>query len=874
MPRRIFATITMLALAVVNMHAQTRAEATSQKWKGVDVSTILGNSAYNDDNDYHHGCPILLYNVGTGCFITQGGDWAMEGRLFFRDFGRTMYLYSNGRINSGLTENGVSATKNSFCVRPPGPFGKSWDDFDKVNLTTLMDGAKQTKYNQQWNFERVPGETGDTCTYYMYQTWTKSPSVNYYLGAAWGEYHKSVEEGGKGDGQFVYLDDDRSCWTTGTVKGVTTTYHLKNGDDVELQKLYQWRLISVEEFLRVLNSDGVGLNPSVSALVPDRDFTRNSDDFFDKDPADGYDQWTLSPLRGYSYAEGTKRYTYSWGDYKTGESNQWYNNQQAISGRIVNEAWDSPLKLKAVFDRRITSSEDNQQEGMKNAKNGFLPFEGVGTLYSNFQVTQPGWYELSCSGFYMGEHPGFMFARVISDADVNVLENEFEVPTTDVPHYGVVDLQKFNLEECLSKYEEGSGAYNDYAKIGTYDDPKASYRGCLAVGTVLRKYADNHKQKVWVQVSQEDFEAERTTIHVGIGKREATQSAKKNNGYYDTDWVAIDDIRATYMGLGPAFFYEDEENLNYLSHREEDRENFSANEYVPTTLNGRYGGSTSLQRKFTMNKWNTFSFPLPMTGEQVRYAFGDESELLEMNETIQDGRVIDFTTVNLVTLDAVVQPGKFYLLRPSKEASFGENPRGQMAYYYDLGKMFFSTNLDDLSNGYKYPVVDLSVVNGSTDFGLVTGNPGTEWVTYVQTPSYSQFRVNSSGIVIRTSKTGYDLGIVDNTYATKGAYVMSGGKMYELKRDTPIKGFRGWITLTRSIFDNQTEAAAGAKFAVDGIIDGDGTTVTGIDDSLATLVDTRAIAGVYDLMGRKVGDTVENLPSGLYIVDGKKLLVK
>lgn len=880
MIKRLYIAIALVALNIMPMQAQTHAEATSQKWQGIDVTTVLGNSTYTDDNNYHHGYPFLLYNVGTGCFITQGGDWAMEGRLFFRDFGRTMYLYSNGRINSGLTENGVSAQKNSFCARPPEPFGKSWDNFNTINLTTLMDGAKQSKYNQQWTFERVPGETGDTCTYYMYQTWTgKSPNVKYYLGAAWGEYHKSVELGGKGDDLFVYLDDDRSCWTTGEVKGVTTKYHLNNGDDVELQKLYQWRLISVDEFLRVLNGEGAGLNPSVSALIPDRDFTRNSDDFFDKDPVDGYDQWTLSPLRGYTYATGTSRYTYSWGDYKKGESNQWMNNQQSISGRIVNEAWDSPLKLKVVFDRKIqsdTENKDSQAEGMKNAKNGFLPFEGVGTMSTNFQVTKPGWYELSCSGFYMGENPGFLFARVIADTVVNKLESEFEIPTTDVPNYGVVDIQKFNLQECLSNYEEGSGAYNDYAKIGTFADPKTSYGGCLAVGTVLRKYADNHKQKVWVQVSQADFDEERKTIRVGIGKRAATQGTNTTyGGSYDTDWVAIDDIRATYMGLSPAFFYEDEEDLTYLSHDPSYRENFEANEYVPTTLDGRYGGSASLQRKFTMNKWNTFSFPLPMTGEQVRYAFGDASELLEMNQTIKSGHVIDFTTVNLVTLNTVVRPGKFYLLKPSKEASYGENPRGEMAFYYDLGKMFFSTNASDAENPeYKHPVIDLSVVNGNTDFGAATDNPGTEWVTYVQTPSYSLFRVNSSGNVIRTSKTGYDLGIVDNTYSPKGSYVMSGGKMYELKRDTPLKGFRGWITLDHTIFPDETESAAGAKFAINGVIDGEDPIATSIDQHLAQPVNVRAIAGVYDLMGRKVGDTIENLPKGLYIVSGKKLLVK
>ncbi|MBR2231662.1 MAG: hypothetical protein IJ891_04770, partial [Prevotella sp.] len=89
------------------MFAQTHADATSQKWKGIDVSTVVGNTEgkYPDDNTLASGYPFLLYNVGTGRFIMQGGDFAMEGRLFFSDFGRTMYLYSNGRINAAITES-------------------------------------------------------------------------------------------------------------------------------------------------------------------------------------------------------------------------------------------------------------------------------------------------------------------------------------------------------------------------------------------------------------------------------------------------------------------------------------------------------------------------------------------------------------------------------------------------------------------------------------------------------------------------------------------------------------------------------------------------------------------------------------------------
>lgn len=94
-------------------------------YNGIDVNNVLNDSRYTDNNNWTSGYPFLLFNVGTGRFVVQGGDWGMEGRLFYTDFGRTMYLYNNGRINSGLTEAGVSIEKNSFCARPPEPFNRN-----------------------------------------------------------------------------------------------------------------------------------------------------------------------------------------------------------------------------------------------------------------------------------------------------------------------------------------------------------------------------------------------------------------------------------------------------------------------------------------------------------------------------------------------------------------------------------------------------------------------------------------------------------------------------------------------------------------------------------------------------------------------------
>lgn len=837
---------------VYGVKAQTHADATSQKWHGIDVSTVIGNSAYPDDNTLESGYPFLLYNVGTGRFIMQGGDWAMEGRLFFSDFGRTMYLYSNGRINAAITES-QNVTKNSFCARPPEPFKKNWYDnnYNTSNLTTLMDGNKDlADYPMNWHFERDMTDT-ESFTYYMYQTTTKQYYINnnnkkpyggknFYLGAAWGECHNTSV--GKGDGQFVYWDDDRSCWTTAEVRGNTNKLSLENGDEVEIQKLYQWRLISLDEFIEVLNTDGIGLNPSISSLIKDRDFTRNANDFY------GNHDWTVSTLSGHTYENGTKRYTYTWGDYRKGQKKVFDNNQQSIKNRIVNEKWDSPVRLKEVFDAYVSSSNaDDQAAGKKNAKFGFMTFEGVGTVTTNFVAPKPGWYEIECAGFSMSseDHDAFLFARVIPDNQVNALESSFAIPTEEEPTYGVVTLGKL--------------------PYGTYT--KESYESCLEAGKELLFNRDDHRQKVWVLVSQEDYDAGKKTIRLGFRKNEATKSALTGGGYYDTDWVCVDDIRASYMGIGPVFFYEDEEDLRYLSHNDADAARFTPNEYAPAVKSGRYGGSANLLRKFTKGEWNTFSFPLPLTGEQVRNAFGDDCELLKLNSIgnlSNNDCIIDFETVNLLTLDPVVTAGNLYMLKPTKEPAYGETPRGNLAYYYDLGKMFFSTKGDAEDPDYKYPKMKLDEWSGGQNVGSYNNtNDGCGHVTYTQTPGFKSFRVTGGR---------YNGDVApENSYAPKGSYAMSGGKMYELSRDTPIKGFRGWITLTHSIFDNASSSAAGSRIAIDGVIDGE---TSSIEWNTIVPLNPNTITDVYDLSGRKVGTSVSNLPKGLYIVGGKKLLVK
>ena len=809
---------------------KTHAEAASRQWKGIDVDKVIKNG------EYPNGKKIYLYNVGTGRFIIDGGNWGVEGRLFHEDFGRAMTLLPTGRINSGITEGNLNNNKNSFCARPPEPFGKNWSDnnYKSFSLTTIMDGIDQTNYKMNWIFERVEDSSNtETYTYYMYQSSTlqnpykiNSPAEtgssyngqsyagkNFYLGAAWGECHNvSV---GKGDGPFVFYDDDRSCWTTAEVRGNTNKLQLENGDEIEIQKLYQWRLISEEEVIDALSDNLIGLNPSVSSLVPDRDFSRNSDDF---------SKWVTELHDGGNYTENG-RLGYTWG-YKTKET--------TLQNQYNDEAWNKPIRLKEQFDDK---NGNNNEYGMKNSKFGFLSFEGEGRVYTSFEVPQPGWYFVQCYGFCQSDNNNEAYLYAMSEDGSNFASE--------------------NLKQIAR---------------GTYQKNKKDK--CLEVGNELLYNGENYKTTLWILVSDAS-----QPIQIGFGKDAATQSEGKDNGnttyYYDTDWVCVDDIRVSYMGLAPVFFYEDEESLDYLLFS---TENFD--QYPSAVPDGRYKGAANLERTFKYKMvekdgeevksylWNSFSFPIPLTGEQIRHAFGDDAILAKVDGVgtlSKSSQVLDFATVDLMTTENVVTPGHFYLLKPTKEPITGKDPRGVQATYYELGRTFFSVNETEPSD-YTFPLLPVDTVMAQNNISSYNNaNNGVEYANYIQTPGFKDFTV-SDGIYVGANDTE------TKVYAPMGGYAVSNNTIYHLNKDHPIKGFRGWITLTHPI-EGEVENVTG--MAVDGIME-DIDETTGLELSTimpATLPDDTPI---YDICGRRVG-TLENgnsLPRGIYIVNGKKFMVR
>ena len=108
-----------------------------------------------------------------------------------------------------------------------------------------------------------------------------------------------------------------------------------------------------------------------------------------------------------------------------------------------------------------------------------------------------------------------------------------------------------------------------------------------------------------------------------------------------------------------------------------------------------------------------------------------------------------------------------------------------------------------------------------------------------------------------------------------GDYFMKDGTMYKVPatKQYGLKAFRCWFELSGTT-DTTAPTTAPAKdvsLFIDDIKDG----VTGIDDITTDPNSSNAknLSGVYNIYGQRLSDgsSLDNLPQGIYIVNGKKV---
>lgn len=259
-----------------------------------------------------------------------------------------------------------------------------------------------------------------------------------------------------------------------------------------------------------------------------------------------------------------------------------------------------------------------------------------------------------------------------------------------------------------------------------------------------------------------------------------------------------------------------------------------------------------LSRKFVLNAWNAITLPCDVTGSQIMETFGADAKLCKLEGVNpQNKDQILFSTVSLTdnySTPAIVH-GECYLIWVTKGPEF---PEGE-EYKFLVKK---ENDPEQTSQDMVFPYGNIYTINGVScpdGISMVTPEQNYKTVTTATgTLKYTYFY----------HRPGEKQG---DTPVPEGSYVMSGGKMYHLP-----KAWDGLLGTCWYITDMGT--SSNSKVLA---IDGEGGT-TDINGIVTELPGDNAHEGVYNINGQKVADgtSLKNLPKGIYIMNGKKYVIK
>lgn len=350
------------------------------------------------------------------------------------------------------------------------------------------------------------------------------------------------------------------------------------------------------------------------------------------------------------------------------------------------------------------------------------------------------------------------------------------------------------------------------------------------------------------------------------------------------EWTVFDDFRLLYAGSTTSrdlILDEDKDNLNYLLHCTETYDD------VVLHLNKK-----SFNKN--INKWNTIVLPVDLNKDQFTQAFGANARLAELKTLTRNQ--IQFETVKIADKgnnDVVLAAYVPYIIYPTKDLANERTPE-YTATLHKTGtasesvehKVTIAANHIDIPNvslkrndQNKNDLFGLIKDTWSLDLNhvkLANKTEASEIVTDGTLAAFGTF-ARTYGSEIADTDTTFTVDkknpIIEGRDNLKNCYFFHEGKMvYAGENVRGLRGFSVWF----KPYNNSTSGAATSKFILDGI-----DYTTDVERIMATedsSIDSKfAKLGVFNLNGQLVrsGSTdVSGLPSGIYIVNGKKVFVK
>lgn len=504
-----------------------------------------------------------------------------------------------------------------------------------------------------------------------------------------------------------------------------------------------------------------------------------------------------------------------------------------------------------------------------------------GAIYQDITVTHGGAYVIECKGFSTTTKAKLFAVVVKKETGTDGKETVVNLPNS--LHMTVLGQTNYmsNEEKTALHIEEQN---MDYA---------------------AKEFYGNHKyfSSVLVQVPEEGG-----TIRFGIEVGDHSEKKTGKGEYEDNEWTVFDDFRLLYASKttdGDLILDEDRDELTYLNN---EAENGCSNTYQHVTLH--------LNKTFKKDKWNGFILPVDLTRDQLTQAFGPNVRLAELHQVTDTE--IQFKSINVTDQDndAVVMHAFIpYIIFPTKHLELEQTP----AYTALLTKTGSNMNAKDVhitvkKNHIDIPNVSLAIksstgstvnindltnmnttawtTNSNTVVDAATGSPivssnnkMTAYGTFART--FAPTAEGTSGSYQITEETNEDFGkwvlnnksaFIDGRDDLKGCYFFDQGNMYySTNRPRGLRGFSIWFrpttgnTATAKTFIDGVCVSWGETTGIDSIIYGD----DGFGDNASG--NGRFTHGIYTLQGQFIGSDsskLARLPSGIYLVNGKKVAVK
>ena len=460
-----------------------------------------------------------------------------------------------------------------------------------------------------------------------------------------------------------------------------------------------------------------------------------------------------------------------------------------------------------------------------------------GMVYQDIDITLPGTYVIECKG-YSNTTKAKLFAGVLDPANKDLMVD------------GTMNKTVFNQVSNMSAEEQAAlhtDDHNmDYAGKAFYDDRKYVNNVVLTVPASAFKSKDGNTTyesvKIRLGVMTGEYNADNTQVVEAL----------------PNEWTVFDDFRLQYASTHTAqdlVLDEMRDNLNYIVN--------GSDKYENTTLH--------LNKTLTKNKWNSLVLPVSLTKDQLQSAFGANTRLAKLKTLTSTA--IEFESVKLDTVafaHVALEAYMPYIIFPEKDMEANSS-----APYTALLTVDDKTEKVLVPAGHytiaKVTMVDFSKIDKEHWTTMLNGGDGTikAYGTFARTfgtdakqDEYGKWTISNKGTIIKDR---------DNLI---GSYFFDKGNMYHSTlRARGLRGFSCWFKPVDKSGD--TTKPQNVSFTLDGVTP-NGT--TGIEEILADYEQpvSRFANGVYNLNGQlvKKGNSTAGLPSGMYIVGGKKCIVR